>query len=315
MAKPLIIDCDPGIDDAVALACALFDPQVELIGATAVEGCVTAEQASRNLHAVIERLDPPRLPRLGVASPHNVSLATEGMGAMLYGPDGLGGECTAKTAPMQQRPSEKVLTDLIRAQPEQVTILCLGPLTNIANMLQRDPDLALQIHRLVIAGGTLSGRGDATRVAERNIYHDPDAARYVFKSNVTMTVVPLEVMSSYRMSLNRYDALPGPVSNVAQFLRCVLPAAFRAHRERLGEESVLLKGLIAYATVVAPDLFRVQEARGDVETRGELTTGMTIFDRSDSLGERSSMEIAVEADADGLARWVEKSLQNACYAA
>src|SRR5687767_7755754 len=128
MPRKVIIDCDPGIDDAVALTLALFDPRLEVVAVTAVAGNVPAERATLNVQAIIERLDPPRYPRLGAAT------AAEDVPYIdcrhLHGADGLGGSNFAVSQLARQHPAEKLISDEIRAAPGEVTILCLGPLTN-----------------------------------------------------------------------------------------------------------------------------------------------------------------------------------------
>src|SRR5262245_44082487 len=138
MPRKVIIDCDPGIDDAVALALALFDPRLEVVAVTAVAGNVPAARATQNVQAIVERLDPPRYPRLGVAAPpDDVSYAD---GRHLHGPDGLGGAGLAVSQLARQHPAEKLIADECRTAPGDVTIVCLGPRTHVARALTRDPD-------------------------------------------------------------------------------------------------------------------------------------------------------------------------------
>src|SRR5688572_23106198 len=143
MPRKVIIDCDPGIDDCLALTLALFDPRLEVVAVTAVGGNVPAERATINVQAIVERLDPPRYPRLGAATPPEDVPYIDAR--HLHGPDGLGNAGLAVSQLARQHPAEKLISDEVRASPGDITIICLGPLTNIARALAREPDLAEQI--------------------------------------------------------------------------------------------------------------------------------------------------------------------------
>src|SRR3954469_22030474 len=160
MPRKIIIDCDPGIDDAVALAMALFDPRLEVVAVTAVAGNVSAERATLNVQALIEQLDPPRYPRMGTATPAENAPSVDSR--HIHGDDGLGTAGLQVSRLARQHPSEKLICDEVRAAPGEVTILCLGPLTNIARALSRDPAIAAQMGRLVILGGAVNCIGNIT---------------------------------------------------------------------------------------------------------------------------------------------------------
>ena len=294
MARKVIIDCDPGIDDAVALALALFDPRLEVVAVTATAGNVTAEQAGRNAQSVIEQLDPPRFPRVGQATPPDSSCGADGRA--LHGEDGLGNAGLPVSRLHHQHFSEKLLGDEVRAAPEQVTILCLGPLTNVARAFQRDPALASQVGRLVIAGGSVAAGGDVTSAAEFNMYCDPESARQVYRAPITKTIVPLDVTRQIRFGLGFLGELPKEFTRVGQFLRRILPHTFRAHHQHLGQEMISLQAVVAWLAVVQPELFRMVDLEGDVEIRGELTLGATVFDRRRPAAARSNLEVALEVD-------------------
>ena len=148
MPRKVIINCDPGIDDAVALCIALFNWRLEIAAVTATAGNVSATKASRNVQAVIERLDPPRLPRLGAASPADASPEIDAR--LMHGDDGLGNSALVVSQLHHQHPSEKIICDEVRAAPEEVTLIALGPLTNVARAFQRDPGLASLVGRIRI---------------------------------------------------------------------------------------------------------------------------------------------------------------------
>ena len=185
MAKKVILDVDPGIDDAVAICLALADPSLDVLAITAVGGNVQPDQATRNVHTIIEQLDPPRWPRLGAASSERMLRVDA---RHLFGTDGFCGAHFPVAELHHQRPSVKVISDEVRGAPGEVTIIATGPLSNIAAALQQQPDLAEMIGQLVILGGTVSGPGNVTPTAEFNVYCDAEAARDVFRSPVTKTI-------------------------------------------------------------------------------------------------------------------------------
>ncbi len=293
MARKVILDVDPGIDDALAVALALFDPGLDVLAVTATGGNVAAPQATRNVQTIVEQLDPPRLPRLG-AAPVDTSLAEDGR--QLHGADGLGNAGFPVAELHNMHPSEKVLCDEVRAAPEEITIICSGPLTNIARAMQRDPNFAAMVGRLVIVGGTVTGPGNITPAAEFNMYCDPLSARVVLRSRMTKTLVPLEVSSQYVMTFDLFDQLPAETTRVGAFLRRILPYAFRAHRQVLGLEGISVDGALGVVAVSNPELFETREMAGDVETQGELTAGTTVFDRRQVRQWRDNVDVALSLD-------------------
>ncbi len=303
MARKVILDVDPGIDDAVALAIALFDPRLDVIAVTATAGSVSAKQATRNVEAVIELLDPPRLPRIGVA-PTDVHLAADAR--HMNGANGLGDAEFAVAELHNRHAAEKVICDEIRADPGNVTVLTLGPLTNLARVLVRDPELGTMLRSAICCGGTYLAAGDVTAAAEFNVYCDPAAAAAVFHSSTNTTMVPLDVTQQLIMTYDLADQLPSIETRVGKLLHQILPYSFRAHRQHLGLEGVYQRAAVALMVALHPELFEVKVAHVDVETSGSITTGATIFDRRMSGTETPNVEVVVSADMtavlDGIMR-------------
>ena len=295
MAKKVIIDCDPGIDDAVALCMALFDPRLEVVAITATAGNVSAQQATRNIQSILDRLDPPRFPRLGASSPLESAPVVERW--RLHGKDGLGNAGFGTADLHHPRPAEKVICDAIREAPDQITIIALGPLTNIARAIQRDREMPSAVGQLVMTGGSVGGVGDVTAAAEFNMFYDPLSAQAVFHSPMTKTLIPLDATSTVPFSLDFVDALPNDTSRAGEFVRQIVPFAFRAYRQELGTEVVPLPGVVALLYTLHPELFETQEMAGDVETGGVLATGATIFDRRQSGRATANMDVALGVDA------------------
>jgi purine nucleosidase len=305
-ARKVIIDCDPGIDDAVALAIALFEPSLEVLAVTATEGNASAEQTTRNVQTVVECLDPPRYPRFGKASPPEFSPPTDIR--KFHGGDGLGNLNADVSVLHHERASDKLICDVVRSAPEEVTIICLGPLTNVARAIQRDPETASMIGQLIIMGGTIDGVGNATACAEYNIYYDPAAADAVFQSPTTKTIIPLDVTRQTVFSLDLFDELPPEETTGGAFLHHILQHTFRAHRSHLGLEGIQLHDAIAVVAAIQPKLFTTEQMHGQVETGGSITSGMTIFDRRPANRERANMAVATGINVAGVKQCIVSGL-------
>jgi purine nucleosidase len=309
MPKKVILDVDPGIDDAMALCMALFDPRLEVVAVTAVGGNVAPQLATRNVQAILEQLDPPRLPRVGAASPPDDGLPVDSR--HLYGVDGLGDAGLEVAELRAQHPSEKIICDEVRAAPEEVAIVALGPLTNIARAFQRDPELPYLVGRIVMMGGTVAGPGNITPAAEFNMFCDPKSARTVFRSKSTKTLIPLDVTNRVVLTFDFLKQLPGESTRVGRLLRRIIPPAFRAFRQESGIEGIHAHDSLTLLAVTSPELFVTQEMAGDVETRGDLTLGATVFDRRRIPAWRHNMEVAVDLDPDKVTQQIVRNLEQA----
>lgn len=309
MTRKVIIDCDPGVDDAVAICLALFDPTIDVLAITAVEGCVAADQANQNLHGIIERLDPPRLPRIGSASASENAPAVDTRS--LHGDDGLAN--LGLEVPRFNHPhaSEKLMSDIVRANPGEVTIITLGPLTNVARAFRRDPVLASQVGALVMTGGSPGCVGNITPCAEFNVFYDPTSAREVFRSRTTKTLIPLDVTRLVTFGLDLIEALPSVESRAGRFLRAIVPFFFRAYHQRLAQESINLNDAVGMLAALRPELFQTTDMAGDVEETGELTRGITVFDRRPHPEWRSNMEVAIDVDVERATAIIQQGLRTA----
>ena len=309
MARKVLIDCDPGIDDAVALSIALFDESVDVLAVTATEGNAGADQITRNVQAIIDVLDPPRYPRVGKAMPFEGAPPTDAR--KLHGNDALANTGLEVSRLHHEHASDKMICDVVRADPDDVTIVTCGPLTNLGRALKRDPEIAGLIDRIVIMGGTVGGIGNITPTAEFNIYFDPEAAHTVFHSPTTKTLIPIDVTRQVTFSIKLLEELPSAASRVGRLAHSVLPFLFRSFHQHWGQEVVHLSAVMAVMAVLEPGLFETQEMYGDVEVRGHLTTGMTVFDRRSFSQVRPNMEVAVGVNANAVAESVIRRLRRA----
>ena len=306
MTRKVLLDVDPGIADALALCLALTDPRLEIVAVTATGGNVPPEQATRNVQAIIEQIDPSRWPRIGAADPLQ-PLRTDGRG--LCGNDGLCG-ADFRVAELHHRHSSvKIIADEIRAASGELTIIAGGPLSNLATVLQREPDLATQVGHLIIVGGTLNGPGNVTAAAEFNIYCDAEAARHVFRSPVTKTLLPLDVSSTAELDIGLLDQLPSESTGVGRVLHGLLPGAFRAYRQRMGVEGIRVPEAVAVVAASHPELLTTEPLYCDVETAGSLTHGATVLDRRQISAGQPNMDVVTEFDAQAAIDSILRSLK------
>ena len=306
MPQKLIIDADPGIGDAVAIALAHLDPEIELLAVTATAGCVTGRQATRNIQAVIALLDPPKRPRLGacderIATAELTYGGTDIRWDRINGPKGLG-DWEPQVADLYDPiESSKLLVDLVKEYPNEITLLTLGPLTNVELAADKSRDFLSGLRELVCLGGSVEAGGDVTAAAEFNMYVNPIAARNVLRSRITKTLVPIDVCRKVSVTVSQYErfmaGLSGPAKDLFERL---LPYAFRASHEVFGIEGLALAEIVALAAVARPDLFGRAAMAVNVETAGELTRGMTVFDRRGQRQWQANIDVLRTADAQGV---------------
>lgn len=306
MATKLIIDADAGIGDALAIALALSDPDLEVLGLTATAGRVSARNSLRNLQGLVDFLDPARWPRVGrCAEDLPVAASSDLAGAVhtvfLNGETGLG-DWDLDVADLH-RPLDaaKLLIDVVKTQPHEVTLLTLGPLTNIAIACERAPEFLELLGGLVCAGGSMAVSGDVTAAAEFNIFADPISARGVLRSPATKTLVPLDVSRRVVLTFEQFNRLVSNASSpLQQLLQNLLPFAFRAYHEHLGQEGVPLHEVAALAAVAQPRLFTRAGMALDVETEGQLTRGMTVFDRRRTSTWQTNIDVLTDVEPQGV---------------
>ena len=256
-------------------------------------------------------LDPPRLPRIGIA-PADATLSEKPFN--MHGGDGLGGINLPRAQLHGGHVSEKVMWETIRANPREVTVIALGPLTNLSRLLRRDPSIAEIIDRVIISGGTVHGGGNVTPVADLNFYSDPLAARHVVREPLTKSLVPLETTSQVLLEFDFLDQLPDETSRAGLLLRRMLPHAFRAHRQLLGSEGIWLHDVVALVAATNPELFERAAIVADVETAGELTAGMLVVDRRQVRQQRPNADQFVNCDVSAVKDCILRSLATAAAA-
>ena len=305
MDRKLILDIDPGVPDALALCMALTSPRLDVVAVTATGGNVTPQQASLNVQALVEQIDPRRWPRLGAASPTQLLAAD---GREHWGTDGLCGADFRVAELHNPHSSVKLLSDAIKAAPGEITLMACGPLTNIASLMKREPDLAQQIGHLFIVGGTCSAPGNVTAAAEFNFYCDAESARSVIRAPITKTLLPLDVSTEVVLRYDFLESLPQCDTPVGKVLRAILPNAFLNSHRRHGVEGLYVPEAVALACILRPELISTERIHCDVELSGELTRGMTVMDRRQNSSQAPNLDVATEIDAMDALHVIERAL-------
>jgi inosine-uridine nucleoside N-ribohydrolase len=307
MQHHVVLVADPGIDGAFAIALALHDPGLNVLGLAATAGNVSAEQATRNAHVVIEQLDPPRWPRIGEALPVEYDVD----GRQLHGPSGLGNAVFPCAALHRLHASDKLLLDLVRQQPHEVTIICLGPLTAVARAFDRDPELPSLVKRVVCVGGAWHEPGNATPVAEFHFYCDPVSARQVLRSGAPLTLIPLDVTRKLLFAPSDLLELPAPESRTCTFLRQVVPFGIGATSNLYGIEGFHLKDVLGVVAVSLPGAVTTKPMVVDVEVRGELTRGMSVVDARTQAQGTPNVDLALGVDVAAVRSYIPRILEKA----
>lgn len=305
MARKVVIIADPGIDAAFAISLALLDPDLDLVGVGASAGNVDAEQATKNVQIVVEQVDPARWPRLGAAP----AVEYEVDGSRLHGADGLGGTAFPCANLHRPHPSDKLVIDLVRQYPKEVTVIVMGPLTVLASAIDRDPELPLMVQRLICVGGSYREPGNASAASEFHVFCDPLSARQVLRSGAPLTLLPLDVTRKLLFSPSDLYNLPAAESRTCQFLSKVIPFAIGATSNMYGIEGFHLKDVLGVIALALPSAVTTRPMVVDVETRGELTRGMTVFDQRHGSRTHPNVDLAVDVDVGAVRSYIKRTLE------
>ena len=301
MPRKIIIDTDPGIDDAVALLLALASPaELEVLGIVAVAGNLPLEETLRNARRVCELAGCADIPvYAGCARPLLRPLETA---AAIHG-DLLGDRLGLPEPPMplQSRHGVDFTIETLRAaEPGSVSLCALGPLTDIAIALIKAPDVAARITELVILGGAAFEIGNVTPAAEFNIHVDPHAAAVVLESGVPITMIPLDVTHQVLSTPPRITQLRALENRCGPAVAALLDQFEAARTGRFGARGTALHDPCAVAYLLRPDLFRGRQVNVAVETASPLTSGMTVVDWWGVTGRAGNAVFMTEVEADPL---------------
>ena len=276
--RKIIIDTDPGQDDAVAILLALGSPEIELLGITAVAGNVPLALTQKNARTILElarRTDVPVF--AGADRPLLRPLITA---EHVHGKTGLDGPTLpSPTMPLQDMHAVDFLIRTLRSEPAGTVTLCpIGPLTNIALALMQAPDIAGRIAEIVLMGGAYFEVGNITPAAEFNIYVDPEAAAKVFACGAPITVMPLDVTHKALTNAARVQAFRDLGTPVGQAVAEWTDFFERFDKEKYGAAGAPLHDPCTIAYLIRPEIFSGRHINVEIETLSELTRGMTVAD-------------------------------------
>jgi len=296
--QKIIIDTDPGQDDALAILLALASARLEVLGITAVAGNVPLDLTSRNARMVCELAGRKDI-QVFAGAPHPLEkpLVTA---ENVHGKTGLDGPDLPEPT-MQLQPGHAVdfiVETLLSEPPGTVTLCTLGPLTNVAMALQKAPEIADRIQRFVIMGGGFFEGGNITPAAEFNIFVDPPAARAVFSSSVPIVMMPLDVTHKVLTTRTRLQAIHRIGTPLAKAAVDLLEFFERYDEAKYGTDGGPLHDPTVIAWLLKPELFSGRYCNVEIETGSELTEGMTVVDWWQVTGRRHNALVIRDVDAD-----------------
>ena len=309
MRRKVILDCDPGHDDAIAILLAARSPALDVRAITVVAGNQTLE---KTLHNALRVCSVAGIRDIPIAAGMSRPLVRDQIVAGdIHGASGLDGPALGEPtiAPVPTHAVDLIVEEVLAA-PGEITLVPTGPLTNIAGALRREPKITGKLQGIVLMGGAIAG-GNITPAAEFNIYADPEAAHIVFTSGVALAMIGLDVT---------HQSIPGPrererirrIGNpVAKLVDELLEFFGTSYRDVFGFEGPPIHDAVAVAEAIQPGIVRTQRVNVEIETRGALTYGMTVCDMYGITGRAPNCAVGVELDrarfydllVEGLARY------------
>ncbi|KAL3532073.1 hypothetical protein ACH5RR_005594 [Cinchona calisaya] len=310
----LIIDTDPGIDDSMAILMAFQSPDLEVLGLTTIFGNVSTEDATRNALLLCEIAGYPGVP-VAEGSPEPLKGGKPCIADFIHGSDGLGNLFIPPTKSKKiEKSASEFLVDKVSEFPGEVSILALGPLTNLALAVKRDSSFASKVKRIVVLGGAFFTLGNVNPAAEANIYGDPEAADVVFTSGANIDIISINITTQVKMTDADLDELKLSNGKHAQFV-CKMCKFYRDwHVESEGVYGIFLHDPVSFVALVLPDLFTYKKGVVRVETQG-ICEGHTLMDEglktwnsSNPWTGYSPISVAWTVDADEVLSYIKNNL-------
>ena len=308
--KRILIDTDPGIDDAAAILMALASPELEVVALTTIFGNSSVEVCAANARRVLAAAGRSDIPvYLGAGKPL-LRPANEGWASHIHGGDGLGGiagEDSAPSAggePVEPSAPDKhaalAIMDTVMAAPGEITVLALGRMTNLAIALSLEPGIADAVQEVVVMGGAVTVPGNVSGVATANLHEDPEAASIVYRSGAPIVQVGLDVCNRVTVSPSQLEAIADAGSAATRLLSEATGHLREAYIRtgRIGpDDGVRYNDMPAIGYAIDPGLFTARPAYVEIETHSELTKGQTVADFNAA---NPNARICLEVDAAAL---------------
>ncbi|MEP7135052.1 MAG: nucleoside hydrolase [Chloroflexota bacterium] len=292
MTKHILIDTDPGIDDSLAILLALASPELTLEGLSVVHGNCSLEQATRNALSVLELANASHIPvamgcELPLVQPSLLAPETHGDTGIGY----------AKLPSPQSKPigqhGSDFLIEKIMSNPAEITLVAIGPLTNVALAIRQEPRIVKALKEIIIMGGAIRHEGNTTALAEFNAYVDPHAAHIVFHAGIPTTLVPLDVTYQCVLTKPDVDRLLQIDSPLTHFVADATRFYMEFHDEYQGVEGCVINDPLALALTFAPELCTYQDLPVDVDISGGISMGKTLADFYNYNKKPANMKVAL----------------------
>ncbi|MGB7876136.1 MAG: nucleoside hydrolase [Anaerolineales bacterium] len=314
--KRIIIDTDPGVDDALTFLLALASPEIQLEALTITQGNVTVETGTRNAVAVLELLNASHIPVAQGCSLPMVGplLASD----VVHGGSGLGDAKLPEPA-IQPVPQHAIdyLIERFLAEPGEISLFAIGPLTNVALAIRKEPGFAESVRELVIMGGAIREGGNITPQAEFNIYTDPHAAHIVFQSGIPMTLIPLDVTHKCMLYAEQIEQLNQTETPIARFVADATATYVNFTESKTGVPGCALHDPLTLATIIAPDLLTLEKHYVDVDISSGPSLGSTFADFYHTTGKPANVKVALDVHGEEFVKLflqrietLDKSIQN-----
>ncbi len=285
----ILIDTDPGVDDAIAILLAMLSPELHIEAITTVCGNVPVPQGTENLLRILEVLDLEEFPLIaqGEAQPLVKNLVTA---AHVHGEDGLGNVSQLRNAdgsPLYPPANTSIsstsgidlILETVTRYPDELTLVALGPLTNVAKAIRKDAANMQRLQKIVVMGGAFEEYGNVTTTAEFNIFVDPHAAQEVFYANIPIDIAPLDATHQVVLTGERlHTEIANRSDRISQFLKDATHACMEFYRQHVGFWGFHIHDALPIGMLTHPDYFQSVPAHVQVETEGTLTNGMTVAD-------------------------------------
>jgi len=313
MFRRILIDTDPGIDDACAILLALASPELSVEGLSIVHGNCSLEQATGNALAVLELANAMHIP---VAKGCELPLVQPSLLAPeTHGETGLGYAKLPRprTRPVTQHSVDFLIEQILKS-PGEITLLAIGPLTNVALAIRQEPRIVEALKEIIIMGGALRYEGNTTALAEFNTYVDPHAARIVYHAGIPTTLVPLDVTYQCILTPGDVNRLLATDSPITQFVADSTRFYMEFHDEYQKIEGCVINDPLALALIFAPELCTYQELPVDVDLSGGICMGKTVADFYNYGKKPANMRVALGVRArDFIDLFVERLERLACF--